>query len=131
MERIEYSWERLPEVIASQEYSRCLGRLFASLPRRVARKSIEPLTRAAVRLGAGIVACNLDVPPGEEDLPPEDQAEFRRDAMEALQESRRAIQRFRRRRHGDPDEIARALELLDRTEMWMNAPTSGSTAAFN
>ena len=124
MERIEYSWERLPEVIASQEYSRCLGRIFASLPERVARTSIHPLTAAAVRLGTGIVACNLDVPPGEEDLPPEEQAEFRRDALEALHESRRRIQRFRKRRQGDQEEVTRALELLDRTEMWMNAPAA-------
>lgn len=124
MERIEYSWERLPEVIASQEYSRCLGRIFSSLPERVARKSIHPLTAAAVRLGTGIVACNLDVPPGEEDLPLEEQAELRRDALEALHESRRRIQRFRKRRQGDQNEVTRALELLDRTEMWMNAPAA-------
>ena len=131
MGRIEYSWERLPEVIASQEYSRCLGRVFASLPDRIARKTVGPLTRAAVRLGTGIVACNLDIPPGEEDLRPEEQAEFRRDAIEALHESRRRIQRLRKRRHGDPDELVRALELLDRTEMWMNAPTAGPAEALH
>lgn len=127
MGRIEYSWERLPEALAAQEYSRCLGRILASLPRRIARKAVQPLTAAAVQLGAGIVGLNLDVPPGEEEPSPEDRAEFRRQALEALEESRRGMQRFRARRHGDQDEVTRALELLDRTEMWLNAPTSGST----
>lgn len=122
MERNEYSWERLPEVLASQEYSRCLGRIFASLPERIARKSVGPLTTAAVQMGASIVGCNLDTPPGE-DLSPEERAEFRRDALEALEASREWIQRLRKRRHGDQDEVRRALELLDRTEMWINAPT--------
>lgn len=127
MERIEYSWERLPEVLASQEYSRCLGRIFASLPKRIARKTIAPLTQAAVQMGASIVGCNLDTPPGEE-LSPEEVAEFRRDALDALRASRQGIQRLRRRRHGDQDEVLRALELLDRTEMWLTAPVADAAA---
>ncbi len=121
MERMEYSWEQLPEVLASQEYSRCLGRIIDSLPKRVARKRIGPLTAAAVQMGASIVGCNLDTPPGEE-LSPEERAEFRRDALEALHVCRHEIQWLRDRRHGDQDEVLRALKLLDRTEMWVNAP---------
>lgn len=124
MERTEYSWERLPEVIASQEYGRCVGRVLASLPRRLARRSVRPLTSAAVRLGAGIVGCNLDVPPGHE-LSAEERAEFRRQAAEALNESRRLMERFRSRGKGDQAEVQRALELLDRTEMWMSSPSTG------
>lgn len=123
MERTEYSWERLPEVIASQEYGRCVGRVLASLPRRLARRSIRPLTSAAVRLGAGIVGCNLDVPPGHE-LSAEERAEFWQQATEALDESRRLMEALRRRGKGDQDEVLRALEALDRTEMWMRAPST-------
>ena len=123
MERTEYSWERLPEVVASQEYGRCVGRVLASLPRRLARRSVRPLTSAAVRLGTGIVGCNLDVPPGQE-LSVEERAEFWRQAAEALDESRRLMEALRRRRNGDQAEVLRALEALDRTEMWMRSPST-------
>lgn len=128
MERIEYSWERLPEVLAAQEYSRCLGRIIASLPPRTARRATTPLAIAALDMGVGIVGCNLDVPPGEEGPSAEERAVFRRQALDAVRESRRRIRRFRRRRKGDQEEVERALELLDQTEMWITAPTAAGTA---
>jgi hypothetical protein len=120
MEPIMYSWERLPEYLAAQEYSRCLGRILASLPPRRARRAARPLTAAAVRLGAAIAGCNADLPPGEE-LSGEERAEFRRLGLDGLQESRHRLTRLDRRRDGDRTEIARALDLLDRIEMWMTA----------
>ena len=130
MEPIEYSWERLPEYRATQEYSRCLGRVLASLPRRTARKAVEPLTTAALMLGAGIAGCNAETPPGEE-LPAEERAEFRRQALDALRESRRRLRRFRDRRKGDPHEVRRALDLLDQAEMWMTAGAGASPDTVN
>jgi hypothetical protein len=127
MARIEYSWERLPEILAAQEYHQCLGRLVASLPDPVAYRATAPLADAALQLAIGLVGCNLDVPPGHEDLSAEERAEYRRCALDALRESRRRIERLRKRRHGDQDEIVRALELLDRTEMWITAPTAEAT----
>ena len=130
MEAIEYSWERLPEYQATQEYSRCLGRILASLPTRTARKAIGPLTTAALMLGAGIAGCNADVPPGEE-MPPEERAEFRRQALDALRESRRRLRRFRDRRKGDQRELRRALDLLDQAEMWMTAGAGATAGTVN
>lgn len=115
-----YDWERLPEYIATQEYSRVLGRIIASLPRRVARKHCAPLTRDAVRLATGIAGCNAEVPPGEE-LSPQERALFREQGLEGLRSSRQRIRAFQGRRRGAQDEIRHALELLDRIESWINA----------
>lgn len=120
MEATVYSWERLPEYIATQEYSRCLGRVLASLPRRAARKFTDPLTLAAIQLAGGIVACHADLPPDVE-LSSEERAEFRRKGLRGLRESRRRLRKFRRRRLGDQAELERALSLLDRVEMWFTA----------
>jgi hypothetical protein len=121
---VRYEWESLPEYIATQEYSRCLGRIIKSLPRR-ARLAVPPLTLAAVRLGTGIAGCNAEMPPGQE-LSPEERASFRSQSMEGLETSRRRIRRLQRRRLGDRAEIRHALELLDRIERWIQAgPPAG------
>lgn len=115
-----YSWERLPEYVATQEYSRCLGRVLASLPPLLARRATTPLTMAAVWLGAGIAASNADLPPGE-DLPPEERARFRAHSLRGLRTSRRRLRRLQRWRLGDRNEIRRALDLLDQVESWIKA----------
>lgn len=117
---ITYSWERLPEYEATQTYSKCLGRVIASLPRRVARKVVRPLTLDAIRLATGIAGANADVPPGEE-LSAEERALFRAQGLEGLQASRRRMEKFLDRGVGDADEVRAALELLDRIEKWINA----------
>jgi hypothetical protein len=121
-----YSWESLPEYVATQEYSRCLGRILASLPPLLARRATNPLTLAAIWLGAGIAAVNADLPPGEE-LPPDERARFRARSLDGLRTSRRRLRRLHRWRLGDRQEIRRALDLLDQVEQWMNAPRAAGT----
>ncbi len=115
-----YPWESLPEHLAAQEYSRCLGRILASLPRRHARKAARPLAIAAVRIAAGITGANVDLPPGYE-MPVEERAMFRQESLEGLDYSRQALRRFHKRRIGDRAQIRSALELLDQIERWINA----------
>jgi hypothetical protein len=118
---MEYSWERLPEYEATQTYSKCLGRIIASLPRRVARKVVRPLTLDAIRLATGIAGCNADVPPGGEELTVEERVMFRDQALEGLRASRRRMEKLLHRRVGDTAEVRTALHLLDRIENWINA----------
>lgn len=117
---IEYSWERLPEYEATQTYSKCLGRIIASLPRRVARKVARALTLDAIRLATGIAGCNADAPPGAE-LSVEERVMFRDQGLEGLDASRRRMRKLLDRGVGDAAEIRRAVELLDRIEKWINA----------
>lgn len=117
---IEYSWERLPEYEATQTYSKCLGRIIASLPRRVARKVARPLTLDAIRLATGIAGCNADAPPGAE-LSVEERAMFRNQGLEGLDASRGRMRKLLDRGVGDAAEIRSAIELLDRIETWINA----------
>jgi hypothetical protein len=120
METEVYRWERLPEYVATQEYSRCLGRILASLPRLVTWCSAQPLTLAAVRLSAGIAGANAELAPWEE-LSPEERAAFRAQGLEGLRWSRRRLRRLQRWRLGDRRELRRALELLDEIENWIEA----------
>lgn len=114
-EPIVYSWETLPEYIATQQYSRCLGRMLRSLPRRVRRRWKEPLTAAAVMVGGGIVLLNADVPP-EERLRAVDREEARRGALLGVRFSRRALRVLRRARRVDRAQILAAAELLERID---------------
>lgn len=110
-----YTWEALPEYIATMQYSRCLGRILRSLPRRVRKRWTEPLTCAAVVMGRGIVVLNADLPPG--DRPSiEDQEMFRHSSLVALRWSRRALRVLRRARRVDRGQILAAAELLERVE---------------
>ncbi len=118
MEAHVYRWESLPEYVATQEYSRCLGRILASLPRVLAWGTARSLTLAAVRLGAGIAGANAELPPWEE-LLPEERTAFRDHGLQGLRWSRRRLQHIRRLRLGDRRELARALELLDQIENWI------------
>lgn len=115
-----YSWEQLPEYIATQEYSRCLGRVLSSLPPLLAWRATEPLTTGAVWLGSGIAASNAELPPGEE-LPPEARSAFRERGLRGLRRSRRRLRRLQRWRVGDREELRRALDLLDQIERWIEA----------
>lgn len=117
---VRYRWEDLPEYVAAQEYSRCLGRILASLPELLSRRATGPLTRAAVELGAGIAGANAELPPGEE-LAPAERAMFRARGLAGLRRSRRKLRRLKRWRLGDGHELRRALELLDQIESWIEA----------
>ena len=119
-EPVLYSWETLPEYIAAMQYSRCLGRILKSLPRRVRRRWMAPLSAGAIVMAQGIVILNADVAPDER-LDVEDQERFRAHSLLALRWSRRALRVLRRARRVDRGQIMAATELLERVESGVRA----------
>lgn len=114
-EPVVYSWETLPEYLATQQYSRCLGRILRSLPRLVRRRWKEPLTAAAIIIAGGIVGLHADLPP-EERLRAAEREEFRRGALIGIRFSRRALRILSRVRRVDRAQILAAAELLERVD---------------
>lgn len=110
-----YSWELLPEYIAAMQYSRCVGRILRSLPRRVRKRWAEPLTCGAIVMAGAIVVLNADLPP-EERLPVHEQERFRANSLVALRWSRRALRVLGRARRVDRAQLLAASELLERVE---------------
>lgn len=110
-----YTWETLPEYIAAMQYSRCLGRILRSLPRRVRKRWTEPLTCGAIVMAGGIVVLNADLPP-EERPPVEEQERFRGNSLVAIRWSRRALRVLGRARRVDRAQLLAARELLERVE---------------
>jgi hypothetical protein len=115
-----FRWETLPEYIATQQYSRCLGRICASLPWWVRRRSMGPMTRAAIGIATGIVGFNADLPPDERLTRAEREA-FRRFALAALDESRAGLAELARVRKVSRPDLTAALELLERIEAGVRA----------
>ena len=111
---IVFGWERLPEYIAAQQYGRCLGRIFGSLPRRVRRRVMQPMTGAALMIAEGIAGFNAELPP--ETLSDRERELFRSRALEGVRLSREALEVVRRVRRASRPDLLVAAELLDRIE---------------
>lgn len=110
-----YRWETLPEYVATQQYSRCLGRIFRSLPRRVRGKVLEPMTGAAILMSQGIAGFNAEVPPSERMTAGEREA-FRRRALMGIRWSRRGLALLKDVRRVSRPDLTAAGELLERIE---------------
>lgn len=110
-----YRWETLPEYVATQQYSRCLGRIFRSLPRRVRRKVVEPMTGAAILMSQGIAGFNADVPPSQSLTTGEREA-FRRRALTGIRWSREGLELLEGVRRASRPDLLAAAELLERIE---------------
>lgn len=110
-----HSWESLPEYVTTQQYGRCLGRLFRSLPRRVRRKVLFPMTGAAVAIAQGIAGFNADVPPPELRSAREREA-FRERALAGIRVSREGLEALEQVRRVSRPDLLVAKELLDRIE---------------
>jgi len=115
-----YAWESLPEYLAAQQYSRCLGRIFRSLPWWVRLRAITPMTRAAVAIGVGITGFNAEVPPSERMTTAEREA-FRRVALQGLAASREGLEWLSRVRRASKADILVAGELIERIEASVRA----------
>lgn len=112
---ILYSWERRPEYVATQQYSRCLGRIFSSLPRRVRRRVTRPMTGAAVLIAQGIAGFNAELPPSEH-FSARDREAFRRQALEGVRASRAGLESLRNVRRVSRADLTAAEELIERIE---------------
>lgn len=110
-----YAWESLPEYLATQQYSRCLGRLFRSLPRRVRRRVVRPMTGAAVLIAQGIAGFNADLPPSEL-LSAREREAFRARALTGIRASREGLEALARVRRVSRPDLLVADELLERIE---------------
>lgn len=110
-----YRWETLPEYVAAQQYSRCLGRVFRSLPRRVRRKVVEPMTGAAILMSQGIAGFNADVP-ASESLTAGEREAFRRRALTGIRWSREGLELLEGVRRASRPDLVAAAELLERVE---------------
>jgi hypothetical protein len=112
---IIYSWERLPEYVATQQYSRCLGRILRSLPWWVRRRAVRPMTGAAVLIAQGIAGLNADVPPSET-LSAREREEFRARALVGIRASREGLEALADVRRASRPDLLAARELLERIE---------------
>lgn len=110
-----YRWETLPEYVAAQQYSRCLGRIFRSLSWRWRRKVFVPMTRAAVLIAQGIAGFNAELPPSERLTDGEREA-FRRRALTGIRLSREGLEILREARRASRADLLVAEELLERIE---------------
>jgi hypothetical protein len=121
MRRIEpkYAWERYPENIALQQYSRCLGRVVASLPRRLRRIMTKPLIQAATLSGIGLAGAHAELKPGESSRA--EREEFLQLAFTSIEHSRKGLLLLKEARKGDAAGLTAALELLERVEAGLRA----------
>jgi hypothetical protein len=110
-----YAWESYPEYMALQQFSRCLGRILSSLPRRHQRRSARILFPAAVFMAQGIAGAHAELRPGEE-MPLAEREQFRSMGLESLTASRARLLRLKSRSLGSQPDLLVALELLERVE---------------
>lgn len=123
-----YAWESYPEYVALQQFSRCLGRILASLPRRHQRRSGRVLLPAAVFMGQGIAGAHAELAPGE-DIPLEDRERFQAIGLESLLVTRERLLRLKNRSLGSQADLLAALELLERVEAGLRSrPLPGGPA---
>lgn len=117
---VVYEWEKLPEYIATQQYSRCLGRIFRSLPWMVRRRVMRPMTSYAIQIAVGISGFNAELPPSEP-LPPAEREAFRKRALEHIRLSREGLEPLKHVRRASRPDLMAANELLDRIDERMRA----------
>jgi hypothetical protein len=110
-----YAWESYPEYVALQQFSRCLGRILASLPGRQRRRDGGILVPAAVFMAQGIAGAHADSGP-DEVVRVEDREEFRQIGLESAKLSRDLLVRIKTRRRVSRPDVLAALELLERVE---------------
>lgn len=110
-----YSWERLPEYVALQQYSRCLGRIFRSLSWRRRRKAIPTMTGAAILMAQGIAGFNADLPP-DQPITAREREVFRKGALVGLRDSREGLEELAAVRKVSRPDVFVARELLERIE---------------
>jgi hypothetical protein len=110
-----YHWERYPEYLALQQFSRCLGRVLASLPVRQRLRNGRILVPAAVFMAQGIAGAHADTGP-EDALPPECRERFRQVGLESAQLSKVFLTHLKERRRVSRPDLLAALELLERVE---------------
>jgi hypothetical protein len=110
-----YVWESYPEYMALQQFSRCLGRILSSLPRRHQRRSARVLFPAAVFMAQGIAGAHAELRPGE-DMPLAEREQFRSMGLESLTASRARLLGLKARSLGSQPDLLVALELLERVE---------------
>jgi hypothetical protein len=123
-----YAWESYPEYVALQQFSRCLGRILSSLPRRHQRRSGRILLPAAVFMGQGIAGAHAELAPGE-DMPLADREHFRTIGLESLLVTRDRLTRLKERKLGSRGDVLAALELLERVEAGLRSrPLPGGPA---
>lgn len=115
-----YSWERRPEYVAAQQYGRCLGRIFRSLPRRVRRRVAPSMTGAALLIAQGIAGFNAELPPWEH-LSARDREVFRARALEGIRVSRAELESLRSVRRVSRADLTAAEELMERIEEGVNS----------
>jgi hypothetical protein len=122
-----YTWESYPEYIALQQFSRCLGRILCSLPRRHQRRSGRILLPAAVFMAQGIAGAHAELRPGEE-MALSEREQFRSIGLESLDASRERLLRLRSRSLGSQADLLVALELLERVEAGLRTRPLPGTA---
>lgn len=117
---IVYRWERLPEYVATQQYGRCLGRIFRSLPWGLRRRLTRRMTGAAMLIAQGIAGFNAELPPDETMSDGEREA-FRAQALAGLRASREALDLLGRAPRVSRPDLFVAGELLERIESSVRA----------
>lgn len=119
---VVYTWEDFPEYHATQQLSRCIGRILASLPSRTRTAIGRTLVRGPMLVAQSIAGASADMPPGEV-MPIEERETFRRGAIDGVQLLRDALQLLKAERLGSVPDLLAALELLDRIEEWVRQRT--------
>jgi hypothetical protein len=110
----KHEWESYPEHTALQQYSRCLGRVVASLPKRLQRIMTKPLVQAASLSGIGLAGAFAERSPGESKRA--EREEFLQLALTSIEHSRKGLLLLKEARKGDAAGLTAALELLERVE---------------
>lgn len=116
LEPVVYRWESYPEYVACLQYSRCLGRIFGSLPRRTLRQAMPKLTRAAVLIANGIAGAHAEIDSGE-GMPRTERERFRNIGLGSIVVSRDGLRALRDQGVGSRADLAAAFELLERVEV--------------
>jgi hypothetical protein len=108
-------WESFPESLAAPQSARCLGRILASLPRRLNRLVVLSLAEAAILIAHGIAGAHADVRPGNPQCHRE-REELRETGLCAIAASRKLLQVLEKDRIVSRSNVAAALELLERVQ---------------
>lgn len=114
---VVYVWESYPEYHAAQQFSRCLGRILASLPKRLRLKLARPMTQAAILIAHGIAGAHAEV--DDASYTQAVRAEMRTCGLKALGACRTTLVTMKEERTGDRANVLAALELLERIEHGM------------